>query len=111
MPLQPTKCSFKLLRIWSGPLWNLAGDLGVRSIGCAGPARSRHLNSPRPIAAGHGAAGVQATFLSRFENDESKERFGYRGTSYVAAIELSKPIKSRSRNSLWPESRSKVSPL
>ncbi len=49
-----------------------------------------------PIAGGHGAAGVQATFLSKFENEESKHRFGYRGSTYVSAIELSSPVRALS---------------
>lgn len=49
-----------------------------------------------PVAGGHGAAGIQATFLSRFENEESKFRFGYRGSTYVSAIELGNPVRALS---------------
>ncbi|MFT4649185.1 MAG: acyl-homoserine-lactone acylase [Glaciecola sp.] len=49
-----------------------------------------------PAVGGHGGAGIQASFLSRFEDETSQTRFGYRGSTYVAAIELSNPIRSLS---------------
>lgn len=49
-----------------------------------------------PVVGGHGGAGIQATFLSRFENDETSMRFGFRGSTYVAAIELSETTRTLS---------------
>ncbi len=49
-----------------------------------------------PIAGGHGSAGVQATFLSRFEGPEGTERLGQRGSSYVAVVEFGDRVRSRS---------------
>ncbi|MDF1839075.1 MAG: penicillin acylase family protein [Planctomycetota bacterium] len=49
-----------------------------------------------PVVGGHGGAGIQATFLSRFEEEESAVRFGFRGSTYVAAIELSNPTRTLS---------------
>ncbi|MCA9002073.1 MAG: penicillin acylase family protein, partial [Planctomycetes bacterium] len=48
-----------------------------------------------PVVGGHGGAGIQATFLSRFDAEDSQVRFGYRGSSYVAAIELGDPVHAR----------------
>ncbi|MCB9909608.1 MAG: penicillin acylase family protein [Planctomycetes bacterium] len=49
-----------------------------------------------PMAGGHGAAGVQATFLSHWVDPEACRREGYRGSAYVSVVELGDPVESRS---------------
>jgi penicillin amidase len=60
------------------------------------PASNAAPENGYPVVGGHGGAGIQATFLSRFEDEQSKQRFGYRGSTYVSAIELSDPIQALS---------------
>ncbi len=49
-----------------------------------------------PIPGGHGAAGIQATFLSAYPSDQARERIGFKGSGYVSVVELSFPPRSRS---------------
>ncbi len=47
-----------------------------------------------PTAAGHGGVGVSFCFLARA--DHTKRRYGYHGSSYVAAVEFGDSVASRS---------------
>ncbi len=49
-----------------------------------------------PVPGGHGAAGIQATFLSVFPQKGAPARLGTKGSGYVSVVELSSPPRSRS---------------